>query len=71
MLGSDWAGLVDYLIFGYYFPLTKDKALNFNRPHRPEPGIIYVKYGRTWLCGSGDIMWKYIDGHLDRQKDRQ
>ena len=33
--------------------------------------MIYVKYGRTWFGDSGDIIWKYIDGHLDRQKDTQ
>ena len=31
-------------------------------------GMLYVKYGWTWLGDSEEVeMWKDMDGHLDRQ----
>ena len=34
--------------------------------------MFYVKYGGTWLSESEEIdMWKDMDGHLNRETDRE
>lgn len=34
-------------------------------------GMIYFKYGRTWLGGSVEVkIWKDMDGLMDRQTDK-
>ena len=51
-----------------YFQYAAFIALNLNKLELSSLGMFYVKYGGTWLGDSEEVnMWKYMEGHLDRQ----
>ena len=59
-----------FSLCSYYLPLTKDMALHLNKLELSS--MLYVKYGGTSLGDSEEVnMCNDMDGHLDRQTDRQ